>query len=152
MQILTWIFKNKQIFHNMARVNLNEIENPKIKTTTSWAFITLGSISSKIKIPLFRLQFMKFSNTSCYKVNLAGQSSHSEVFSSIVWSVRRGLWPQSYKLHGRHSRFLAGKDAIVAATSSACRRCRHLFLFLKIQPRTRPWLPCLLWRHCGVGE
>ena len=46
----------------------------------------------------------------------------------------------------RHYRFLAGKDAIVAATLPACRHCCHCFLFLKIQPRTKPWLPCLLWR------
>ena len=50
---------------------------------------------------------------------------------------------------GRHSRFLAGRDAIVVATSPVgCHRCRHHFLFLKIQPRTEPWPPCLPWRPC----
>ena len=40
------------------------------------------------------------------------------------------------------------RAAIVAATSPArCRLCHH-FLFLKIQPRTKPWLPCLPWRPC----
>ena len=43
----------------------------------------------------------------------------------------------------RHGRFLAGKDTIVAATSPVRRLCRLHFLFLKIQPRTKPWLPCL---------
>ena len=56
----------------------------------------------------------------------------------------------------RHGRFLAGKDAIVEATSlpfhcpfCGCHRCcRHpcRFLLLKIQLRTMPWLPCLPWR------
>ena len=46
---------------------------------------------------------------------------------------------------GRHSRFVAGKDAIVAITSLVRRCC---FLFLKILPRTKPWLPCLPWRPC----
>ena len=40
---------------------------------------------------------------------------------------------------GHHGKFLAGKAAIVAATS----RC---FQILKILPRTKPWLPCLPWR------
>ena len=45
---------------------------------------------------------------------------------------------------GRHGRFLAGKEAIVAATSPRwC--CRSGFLFLKIQPRTKPWRSCLPW-------
>ena len=47
---------------------------------------------------------------------------------------------------GRHGRFLAGKDAIVAAPSLACHRCRHQFLLYKIHPRAKPWLPCLFWR------
>ena len=53
-----------------------------------------------------------------------------------------------YHVHtqGCHGRFLAGKKATVAATSLACCCCYHRFLFLKIQPRTKPWLPCLLWR------
>jgi hypothetical protein len=57
-----------------------------------------------------------------------------------------------YIEQGRHDRFLAGKDAIllVVATSPACNRWRHHFLFLKIQPRTKPWLPCFLWWPCRV--
>jgi hypothetical protein len=47
-------------------------------------------------------------------------------------------------LQGRHGRVLAGKDAIVVATSPSRIHC--YFLFLKIQPRTKPWLPCLPWR------
>ena len=50
----------------------------------------------------------------------------------------------------RHGGFLAGKESIVAATSPTCRcRCHRHFLFLKIQPRTKPWLPCLPWRPCS---
>ena len=41
---------------------------------------------------------------------------------------------------------MAGKDTIVAATSLARRSYRTCFLFLKIQPRTKPWLLCLPWR------
>ena len=36
------------------------------------------------------------------------------------------------------------QKVIVAATSQAC--CRWCFLFLKIQPRTKPCLPCFQWR------
>ena len=48
-------------------------------------------------------------------------------------------------LQGRHSRFLAGMDATVTATSPARHHCFHRFLFLKIQPWTKLWLPCLPW-------
>ena len=53
-----------------------------------------------------------------------------------------------YIVQGRHSRFLVGKDTIVVATSPVRRHCR--FLFLKIQPRTKPWLPCLPWQPCSI--
>jgi hypothetical protein len=53
---------------------------------------------------------------------------------------------------GRHGRFLSGKDAIVAATSLVCRCCPCHFLFLKIQPRTKPWLPCLQWQPCSSQD
>ena len=65
---------------------------------------------------------------------------HSGTLSALKWSQSKQLF------QGRHGRFLAGKDAIVVATSPACRRC---FLFLKIQLRTKPWLPCLPWLPCN---
>ena len=40
---------------------------------------------------------------------------------------------------------LAGKDALVAATSPVHGYCHCCFLFLKIQPGTKPWLPCFPW-------
>ena len=48
--------------------------------------------------------------------------------------------------HVCHSRFLAGKDAIVALL-----HCSQHFLFLKICPRTKTWLPCLPWQPCITG-
>ena len=44
---------------------------------------------------------------------------------------------------GRQDRFLVGKDAIVAVNSSADFHFHRRILFLKIQQRTKPWLPCL---------
>ena len=76
------------------------------------------------------------------------------LFKRFIWCLlTHDKWPKGipllfYKVRsnqGRHGRFLAGKDAIVAATSQA--RCGHHFL--KIQPRTKPWLPwlsCFPWR------
>ena len=47
---------------------------------------------------------------------------------------------QVIPMQGRHSRFLAGKNAIVAATSLVLHSCCRRFLFFKIHPRTRqPW-------------
>ena len=58
-----------------------------------------------------------------------------------------------YCVQGRHCRFLAGKDAIVAATSPARHHCRCCFVFLKIQRRTKSWLPYLPWRpYIGLDE
>ena len=62
---------------------------------------------------------------------------HSGTLSALKWSQSKQLF------QGRHGRFLAGKDAIVVATSPACRHFCRCFLFLKIQPRTKPWLPWL---------
>ena len=49
-------------------------------------------------------------------------------------------------MQGRHGIFLADKDAIVASTSPGHCCYGHRLLLIKIQPRTKPWLPCLLWR------
>ena len=53
----------------------------------------------------------------------------------------------SVLMQGCHGRCFAGKDAIVAATSQERLRlrCRLRIQFLKIQPRTKPWLSFLSW-------
>ena len=72
-------------------------------------------------------------------------------FGTWILSSTWAVWTDQDskdKKQGRHGRFLAGKDAIVVATSPARRRYHCCFLFLKIPPRTKPWLPwlpCLPW-------
>ena len=70
-----------------------------------------------------------------------------------TWKIAKlvEIFSQKCFTQGRHGNFFGGKDAIVAPTSLAHHCCRRHVLFPKIQPRTKPWLPCLLWRPCYVS-
>ena len=74
---------------------------------------------------------------------------HSGTLSALKWSQSKQLF------QGRHGRFLAGKDAIVVATSPACRHFCLCFLFLKIKPRTTLASSTdnlVLWHYLGFSN
>ena len=70
--------------------NLNKDKETKPTGTTALKVAPArGPLSTRMKIPPFGPHFIKFSKTVSYEVNLAAQSSHSEVLLlNKFWSER----------------------------------------------------------------
>ena len=103
-EIFLLLFWDKLLFHKDI-LKLSDLQHPR------------GPFSTRIEIPPFRPHFRKLPKTVSYEVNLAAQSSHSEV---LLLSPKGGIIIFVYKLP-------------LGCYLSCCGGCLHGFLtFIQI--------------------